>query len=299
MTSLALALVPGRSLAGMETIQVGRWAFDVDISGPESGDTVVLLHGFPQDRSCWRELTAALNAAGYHTIAPDQRGYSPGARPTKISDYLLRPLTDDVLGLLDALGIDRAHIVGHDWGGAVAWAVASSAPERVTTLTVLSTPHPGAMRRAMIRSTQGLKSWYMGLFQVPFLAEQLLAPGRPMWRALTRGLPSDSVTRYTDNASAPGALTAMLNWYRALPRDMVKSSVPMHRIKVPTLYIWGRRDPALGEVGALATADYVSGPYEFIALPDAGHWLPERAVDEVAAALLDHLGRFGGTPAVE
>ncbi|MCB9413541.1 MAG: alpha/beta fold hydrolase [Actinobacteria bacterium] len=281
----------------MTTVPVNGFDFDVDISGPQDGEVVVLLHGFPQDRTCWRPLTERLNAAGYRTVAPDQRGYSPGARPKGVAEYRLGPLTSDVTGLLDALDIDRAHVVGHDWGGAVAWALASDAPARVRSLTVLSTPHPAAMQRAMIRSTQGLKSWYMGLFQVPHLAETLLAPSRPMWRAVMRGLPADSVARYTANVAEPGALTAMLNWYRAMPRDVVKPSLPMHRIEVPTLYIWGRRDPALGEAGALATADYVTGPYEFVILPDAGHWLPEQAVDDVSAALLDHLATYGASAA--
>lgn len=263
--------------------------FECDIAGPDDGEVVMLLHGFPQDRYSWHAITPALNAAGYRTIAPDQRGYSPGARPGSTGDYRLAALAGDVIGLLDALGVERAHIVGHDWGGAVAWAVASEYPDRVRTLTVLSTPHPGAMQRAMVRSTQGLKSWYMGLFQVPGLAERMLRPTGPMWRAVMRGLPAESVDRYTANAAAPGALTAMLRWYRALPLDVVRPSVRMHRITVPTLYIWGRRDPALGEAGAVATADYVTGPYEFLVLDGQGHWLPELAADEVVEALVPHL----------
>lgn len=273
----------------MATADINGMIFDYETAGPDVGTPVVLLHGFPEDASAWRGLTAGLAEAGQRSIAPDQRGYSPGARPTATSDYQLAPLVSDVVGLLDTLGIERAHLVGHDWGGAVAWAVASSAPERLLSLTVLSTPHPGAMQRAMLRSTQGLRSWYMGLFQVPGLAEQLLRPGRPMWSAIMRGLPEDSIQRYTERASEPGALTAMLRWYRALPLDVVRPSVAMHRITVPTLYVWGRRDPALGESGALATADYVTGPYTFVALPDHGHWLPERATDEVLPLLLDHI----------
>jgi pimeloyl-ACP methyl ester carboxylesterase len=267
--------------------------FNVDISGPSQGEVVVLLHGFPQDRSSWHAITPLLNEAGYRTVAPDQRGYSPGARPKSISDYRLAPLTADVLGIMDSLGLSKAHIVGHDWGGAVAWAVASEAPDRVASVTVLSTPHPTAMRNVMLRSKQGLQSWYMGLFQIPLVAEQAMRPGRPMWSAVMRGLPEYSVARYTANVSEPGALTAMLNWYRALARDLIRPSLPMHRITVPTLYIWGRRDPALGESGALATADFVTGPYTFVALPRQGHWLPEKAVAEVTESLLAHLESNG------
>lgn len=273
----------------MVTAHINGMSFDYDDSGPGDGPVVLLLHGFPQDRTSWRVLTPGLVEAGYRVIALDQRGYSPGARPGATSDYQLAPLVADALGLLDVLGVERAHVVGHDWGGAVAWAVGSEAPDRVLTLTVLSTPHPGAMTRALTRTTQGLRSWYMGMFQVPVLAEQALKPGRPFWSAVMRGLPADAVAHYSERASEPGALTAMLRWYRALPRDMVKPSLAMHRITVPTLYIWGRNDPALGEPAALLTADFVTGPYTFVALPGQGHWLPERAADEVLPLLLAHL----------
>ena len=130
----------------------------------------------------------------------------------------------------------------------------------------------------------------MGLFQVPGLAEHLLRPGRPMWSAIMRGLPAEAVAEYSAKAAEPGALTAMLRWYRALPRDAVRPSVPMHRITVPTLYVWGARDPALGAAAAAATADYVTGPYTFVELPEHGHWLPELATDDVLPLLLEHLG---------
>jgi pimeloyl-ACP methyl ester carboxylesterase len=274
----------------MGTAHINGMDFDYDDVGPGDGPVVLLLHGFPQDRTSWRLLTPGLVEAGYRVIALDQRGYSPGARPGATSDYRLAPLVSDVVGLLDVLEVPGAHVVGHDWGGAVAWAVASEAPDRVLTLTVLSTPHPGAMTRAFTRTTQGLRSWYMGMFQVPVLAEQVLQPGRPFWSAVMRGLPTDAVAHYSERAREPGALTAMLRWYRALPRDMVRPSLAMHRITVPTLYIWGRNDPALGEGAALLTADFVTGPYTFVALPGQGHWLPERAADEVLPLVLDHLG---------
>jgi pimeloyl-ACP methyl ester carboxylesterase len=273
----------------MATAQLNGMTFDYDLSGPDDGPTVVLLHGFPQDRTSWRLLVPGLVAAGYRTVALDQRGYSPGARPKRTADYRLGPLVSDVVALLDELGVPQAHVVGHDWGGAVAWAMASAAPERILTLTVLSTPHPGAMARAFTRTTQGLKSWYMGMFQIPFVAEQVLQPRGPFWSAVMRGLPADAVAHYAQRASEPGAMTAMLQWYRALPRDMIKPSVAMHRTTVPTLYIWGRNDPALGEAAALMTADFVAGPYTFIALPGQGHWLPERAADEILPLLLAHL----------
>lgn len=273
----------------MSTINVGTLTFDIDDIGPRDAEAVLLLHGFPEDRLCWRELASGLQEAGYRTIAFDQRGYSPGARPRATSDYRLGELVGDALGVLDELGVPDAHVVGHDWGGAVAWALASVAPDRVRTLTVLSTPHPGAITKVAWRSTQLLKSWYMGMFQVPHAAEWLMAPGRPAWRALMRGLPPESVARYTDRASQPGALSAMLKWYRALPLDAVRPSVQWHRIRMPTLYVWGRRDPALGEAAALETERFVAAEYTFVALPGEGHWLPERASARILPLLLDHL----------
>ncbi|MFM2438650.1 MAG: hypothetical protein RLZ55_1473 [Actinomycetota bacterium] len=274
----------------MRQIPASGLIFDVSLAGPEDGTPVVLLHGFPQDHTCWDEVVADLAAAGYRTIAPDLRGYSPGARPPRAADYQQGAIVADVLGLLDVLGHDSAHIIGHDWGGASAWALASAAPDRVRTLSVLSTPYPAAMAAVALRSTQLLKSWYMGLFQIPLVAERALQPGGPMWRAMMRGLPRASVERYTANASAPGALSAMLRWYRAAPLDFRRPSVGWHRITVRTLYIWGQDDPALGKAAAEATARYVTGPYTFVALPGQGHWLPERAAEEVVPLLLEHLG---------
>lgn len=272
----------------MANVSSNGWTFDLDDSGGE-GEVVLLLHGFPQDRTSWRFITGALQAAGYRTIAPDQRGYSPGARPSRTADYSMANLTADMIGVLDALNIERAHVVGHDWGGAVAWAMAASNPQRLHSLTVLSTPHPAAMQRAVTRSTQGLRSWYMGLFQVPGLAERMLRPGGTMWSALMRGLPPESQQRYARNAQESSARTAMLQWYRAVPREAVKPSIQWHRIETPTLYIWGQRDPALGAAAAQATADFVRGPYTFVALAGEGHWLPERASERVAPLILDHL----------
>lgn len=274
----------------MPTVTVDGYQFDYVDSG--EGPTVLMLHGFPQDKECWAPLTETLVAAGYRVVAFDQRGYSPGARPTANSAYTLDQLTDDAFGVLDALQIDRAHIVGHDWGGAVAWACTARAPQRMLSLTVLSTPHPRAMKRVMTRSTQGLKSWYMGLFMVPKLAEFTLNTRSPVWRLMMRGLPTEVIDRYASNAAQPGRLSGMLAWYRAMPLAM-RSPLDWQPITVDTLYIWGRRDPALGFTAAQATADEVVGNYHFVVLPDHGHWLPELATDDVAPLLLDHLAHSG------
>lgn len=261
--------------------------FDVRDEGPEDGIPVVLLHGFPQDSTCWDGVVEPLHAAGYRTLAPDQRGYSPRARPTRVKAYRQAELVEDVVELLDAAGAQKAHIVGHDWGGIVAWAFASKYPERCRTLTSLSTPHPGAFRSVSLRSTQLLKSWYMVLFQVPRLSEAILRPGGPAWQALVTGLPPHQAQHYAERLRSPGALSAALDWYRALPRDMARPSVPPHRIVTPTLYLWGERDPALGRAAAEATAGFVTGSYTFTTLPRVGHWIPETVSETVSSSLLE------------
>lgn len=272
----------------MPTVAANGYEFDYVDTG--EGPVVLMLHGFPQDKDCWHQLGEILVASGYRVVAFDQRGYSPGARPTGTSEYTLDHLTDDAIGVLDALGVDRAHIVGHDWGGAVAWAMTARAPERMLSLTVLSTPHPRAMKRAMTRSTQGLKSWYMGLFMIPRLSEWALQPRSPLWRAMMRGLPPETISRYSSKAAEPGRMTGMLAWYRAMPAEM-NTPLDWGPITVDTLYIWGRRDPALGQAAAESTADEVAGNYHFVALPDHGHWLPERATDDIATLLVEHLSQ--------
>jgi pimeloyl-ACP methyl ester carboxylesterase len=263
--------------------------FDVRDEGPADGEPVVLLHGFPQDSGSWHRVAPLLHAAGLRTLAPDQRGYSPGARPRGRRSYRMPLLVADVLALLDDRGLQRAHVVGHDWGGAVGWGLAGGHPHRVSTLTVLSTPHPSAMIAAMTSSTQPLASWYMAAFQLPVLPEAVV--GRSMARSLHRsGLPREDAERYERRMSEPGALTGALAWYRALPFSAgplsAGGSIPSSR--VPTTYAWGRRDFALKRRAAELTARYVEGPYRFEVL-EAGHWLPERRPSEVADLVLDRV----------
>ena len=271
----------------MRTFAHDGLVFDLKDEGPEDGFPIVFLHGFPQDSTSWDGVVDPLHEHGFRTLAPNMRGYSATARPPSAKDYVAAKTVGDVIGLLDALDLEKAHIVGHDWGGFVAWGVGAAHPDRVETLSVLSTPHPAALRRSFVTSTQGLRSWYMGMFQVPWVSEQIIHPGGPAWSQLMRGLPPHQAAHYTDRMRQKGALSAALNWYRALPRDMVRPSLPMHRISAPTLYIWGENDPALGRAAAEATADYVTGDYIFTQLKGVGHWIPETAPDAVVEGLLD------------
>jgi pimeloyl-ACP methyl ester carboxylesterase len=263
--------------------------FDVLDAGPSDGEPVVLLHGFPQDATAWNRVAPALHQHGLRTLAPDQRGYSPMARPRGRAHYRLRETTGDVLALLDAAGLESAHVVGHDWGGIVAWALGAWHPDRVRTLTALSVPHPAAMAKAMVTSDQALRSYYMGLFQLPLLPERLLLAGNgaALRRLLTNGgLPEDAVDHYVARMREPGALSAALGWYRALPwlgRD------PVGRVRVPTLHVWSTRDAFLGRAGTEATRQYVDAPYRLDVLEGVTHWIPELAADRVAELVTAHV----------
>jgi len=274
-------------------LAVGDLAFDVWQAGDREGPAVLMLHGFPQDHSCWDGWKESLVERGFRVILPDQRGYSPGARPPKASAYRLGELVKDALALLDALGVAQVHVIGHDWGGAVAWGLASRHPDRLHTLTVLSTPHPRALLHSLTRSRQLAMSWYMGVLQWPALAYRLLSPSGPGWPHLMRGLPEAARQRYATRASDPRAFAAMICWYRAMVLDAIRPSIRWGPIVVPTMYAWGMRDPALGVVAAEATRAEVVGQYEFIALPRQGHWLAERAGAELMSRVLDHLQGVG------
>lgn len=273
----------------MDSFERNGLVFEVsDPFGPTSGDTVVLLHGFPQQPSTFREVVPLLNDRGLRTLVPTQRGYSAAARPRRRRDYRTSETVADVVALLDAAGLQRAHIVGHDWGGFQAWGMGAWHPDRVASLTVLSTPHPAAFLGSMLRSSQAATSSYMGFFQLPWLPEVFAT--RTLGRTLrnTR-LPLKYVGRYCDAMAERGALTGALNWYRGLPFSLGHRAGP---VTVPTTYVWGRHDFALGRVAAELTERYVHAPYEFREL-DAGHWLPEVQPEAVAAAVLDRINSRG------
>lgn len=272
-------------------VKVGGLAFDVWEAGGREDPAVLMLHGFPQDHSCWETWREPLVARGYRVIQPDQRGYSPGARPSEVAAYRLGELVEDAVGLVDALGIERVHVIGHDWGGAVGWGLASRYPERIRTLVVLSTPHPRALVRSLTRSRQLAMSWYMAILQWPGLAYRLLSPDGPGWSKLMRGLPEEARQRYAVRAGDPQAFSGMIAWYRAMALDAIRPSMHWRPITVPTMYAWGMRDPALGVVAATDTSLEVVGHYEFIALARHGHWLAERAGPELMPRVLAHLWR--------
>lgn len=257
------------------------------IEGPEDGRPVVLLHGFPQSALCWSRVVPLLTAAGLRTIAPDLRGYSPGARPADVSAYSMEALVGDAVGLLDALELAAVDLVGHDWGAFVAWQVAIRHPERVRSLVGISVPHPVAMSSAMATDPdQQQRSAYIGLFRQEGKAEHvMLADDAARLRAMFdgSGLSAAEVDAYVAPLQAPGALSGPLSWYRAMSRGDLAGLGPA---TVPTTFIWSDEDLAIGRVAAEACAAQVTGPYRFVELTAVSHWIPEQAPEAVAEAIL-------------
>jgi pimeloyl-ACP methyl ester carboxylesterase len=271
------------------TFSHGDLVFDVSDTGAADGPVIILLHGFPGSRRTWDAVTPLLEAGGARVVAFDQRGYSLGARPRRRRDYRAVDVCGDVLALIDTLGAERVHLCGHDWGGFVAWRMAHVAPERLDGMTVLSTPHPRALRRSLVSSAQAVRSAYIAFFQLPRIPEAVLRPR--LARLLTRsGLPVAPARDYQRFLSAPQAIRGALHWYRGMwlpdrrDRDRVRGAVT-----VETTYVWGNRDQALGRRAAELTRRYVRGRYRFVEL-DENHWLPERAPDRVAAEVLRAAG---------
>ena len=283
----------------MTEIAVGALTFDALADGPEDAELVLLLHGFPQTSASWRDQVTALAAAGYRAVAPDQRGYSPRARPTELAAYAMPELVGDVIGFADALGAARFHLVGHDWGGAVAWHVAARHPDRLHTLAVVSTPHPAALRRAYsgdLGGDQAERSGYMAFFRQPDSQDRMLENDAAVFRLLFAGsgMPEGRERPYLEALGTPQALGAALNWYRAAS---VADAEGLGPITTPTLYVWSTEDVALGTEAAEATAQCVEGPYHFAVIEGVSHWIAEQAPDRLNQLLLDHISAFGASSA--
>ena len=276
----------------VQQVDVGDLTFDVRVDGPEDGRPVLLLHGFPETSLSWSAVTPLLTAAGLRTYAPDQLGYSPGARPDEVAAYSTPSLAQVTVDLMTALGVDRADVVGHDWGANVAWALAGWHPDRVRSLTAVSVPHPAAYTVAYRTDPeQKERSGYIRLFWQAGKAEDVLLAddSRRLRRMLSggegdSGVPAEAIDQYVTVLSAPGALTAALNWYRAM-----SSKDRVDPVGVPTTYVWSDGDVAIGRTAAEACANYVTGDYAFIELPGITHWIPEQAPDQLAAAILDRI----------
>lgn len=270
-------------------------ALHVVEAGPPDATPVVLLHGFPEFWWGWRRQIAPLSAAGLKVVVPDLRGFNLSGKPRGIRSYRMELLARDVLDLIDDLGVERARIVAHDWGGAVAWWVAQEHPERVDRLAVLNIPHPAVLRKALLASReQRRRSRYLFYFQLPYLPERKIRAGgfRPFRSIFERSsrpgtFSADELDRYAEAAAQPGALTAMLNWYRAGLWYPPKAK-RRRRIEPPVRLLWGTGDVALGPE-MIEPSAALCERCEVFRFPEAGHWLQHEATERVNSLLLDFL----------
>ncbi|OMQ14990.1 alpha/beta hydrolase [Modestobacter sp. VKM Ac-2676] len=272
----------------MLQVDVGDLTFDVRTDGPDDGLPVLLLHGFPETSLSWSAVTPLLAQAGLRTFAPDQLGYSPGARPMDVDSYALPNLVQVTADLMTVLDVPVAHVAGHDWGANVAWALAAWHPDRVASLTAVSVPHPTAFTLAYRADPeQKERSGYIRLFRQEGAAEEaLLGDGARRLRRLLEapGVPAEAVDAYVGVLSAPGALTAALNWYRAMD-----ARTRVDPVEVPTTFVWSDGDVAIGRTAAEACADQVTGDYRFVELPGITHWVPEQAPEALAGAIIERV----------
>jgi len=269
--------------------------FDVLIDGPEQGALVLLLHGFAESFHHWDAQIAALAQAGYRALAPSQRGYSPRARPDPADtmNYHFDRLVADAVNIAAPFTAGRRfHLVGHDWGGSIAWGIADRFPERLASLTILSRPHPNAFNRALALpdGEQRQRSRHHREFLEPGAASVVLADNaewlRVRWDAA--GVPKAAQEKHLAVLGNTAAMEAALAWYRA--RGAIRS--PLGVVRVPTLYIWGDADDTVGRPAAEWTREYVSAPFEFAALPGGGHFTADQMPGEVNRLMLAHLARY-------
>ncbi|MFS3127009.1 alpha/beta fold hydrolase [Nocardioides sp. Bht2] len=273
----------------IDTFTNAGFEFLVRDTGPLDGVPVVLLHGFPQRGSSWDQVAEILHQQGFRTFAPDQRGYSPGARPKGRKPYRVPELVSDIAALIDRIG-EPVHLVGHDWGSIVAWSTAAEHPESIRSLTAVSVAHPGAFLKSMVSSSQALHSWYMVLFNITGAVELITrrAP-KQFAQALRRaGMTPEMVRTFQREIVEDGALRGGLSWYRALP--ITDPRLGAGKVSVPTTMVWSTGDVALVRKGAELTRHFVSGDYRLEILHGVSHWIPDEAPDLLAEAILDRMG---------
>lgn len=273
---------------------LGDISFDAIAAGDPAlaarGRLVLLLHGFPESRESFEEILPVLAGKGYYAVAPNLRGYSKGVRPTDRAEYTVEKSAHDAVAMAFALGAQQFHLVGHDWGGAVVWGVGSQLPGVVKSLSVLSTPHPDALKKAYDDwlSPQRWMLWYLGVVRIPDLEKLMFAAG-PEGFALglnAMGLPYQKARTYAHTLGNTAGLRAALSWYHANP---VPAGYLIGRAQAPTLFMWGEKDFAFSRDAAEATAEFVDAPYRFVPLPGIGHWVPERATEQVISEVTAHI----------
>lgn len=284
----------------MNLLHTDRGDFETIIEGPEGGPVVLLLHGFPELNISWRDQIPALAAAGYRVVAPNQRGYAGSVRD---GSYATADLAADVIAMLDAVGAERAVVVGHDWGGAVAWTVAHLYPGRVSALVAMNCPPPRVLIEHLRRSPNQLrKSWYMFFFQLPVLPEKFVSrsmPGMLRGGSYVREVwDRETLTPYGEAFATEADARGPINWYRGAFRGALRGALRgsgghLHPIAVPVLIVWGVHDSFLGQemVSPTALRGTLAFPNEATVVPieSAGHFVQNEAADEVTGVLLEWL----------
>ncbi len=263
--------------------------------GPEEGQLVILLHGFPEFWYGWSNQMSYLAAKGFRVRAPDQRGYNLSDKPKKVSDYRMDQLSADVASLIKASGKEKVILVGHDWGGIVAWRVAREYPELLHKLIILNAPHELAMSKQLLQHPlQILKSSYIAFFQLRGIPEKIF--GMSNWKAVEKALVSSSrkgtfseeeLQNYRTAWSQPGAMRSMINWYRALVANYTSSDVPS-RVTVPTFLIWGAKDQFLGSELASKSLEFCENG-RGVLLGEATHWVHHEEPERVNQLILDFI----------
>ncbi len=282
---------------GLVQIEANGMSFRARVAGFDGQPdkpAVMLLHGFPVTSAMYADLIPRLAAAGYRVLAPDQRGYSPGARPVGASEYSMDKLTADAMALAEAVGFEKFHLVGHDWGAVVGWSVVMNHPEQVISWSPLSIAHPSAFGDAIANDPeQRSRSRYMILFATPWLAETVFSKQDfRLMRAMYASMSSTQLNEYLAMLREPGALTASFNWYRAAAFTEVDSSDSTENaINTPTVFVWGNQDLAVARYGVDAQAKFMKGPYDIVEL-EAGHWLLRDDPRQTIAAITQHINTY-------
>lgn len=264
--------------------------FDVAIGGPAGGRPVLLLHGFPQSARCWDAVAPLLHEVGLRTVAPDQRGYSPGARPSDVAAYAIAEMAADAVAFIDAAGVDQIDVVGHDWGAIVGWHLAGRHAERVRTFTAVSVPHPAAHGSAIQDDPdQQARSAYIRVLRGEDAEQTLLADDGAWLRAVFdgSGLSDAEIDEYVAPLLAEGALFGPLGWYRAMRSADAASLGPS---TVPTTYVWSDHDVAVAPAAANGCAQHVTADYRFVTYEGVSHWIPDTEPKRLAADIVSRIG---------
>ena len=272
-------------------VSVDELTFTCRVSGMENnGEAVILLHGFPETSRMYYDLIPVLVSEGFKVVAPDQRGYSPGARPSKISEYSIDKLSQDILDITDAFQFEKFHLIGHDWGSAVGWVTVAFHSDRVISWAALSVPHLDAFFEAMNNNPeQQRKSQYIKFFKKAILPEFYFSIfGYKYLRDIWRKSSKEEIEKYLEVFKQKGALKSSLNWYRANMKNDDKS---IGDIAAPTLIIYGLKDMAIGEKSVDESEKYLKGDYKIEKL-ESGHWLIQESFEAVSKSIINHLTNY-------